>query len=1155
MNSTQYIRRPASCLKRMLKWPLLCGLLCLTIAQLARAADSLYQNDAVINYPGNVSAPPVIDATNFVNTGTFIINFTTLGITQPFYETSDTVNYTNTGLMMANTGFRFDNQPSSTGTRTASGSFYNTGMVSCGSTNNLTDPFGGTLYLNSAFLGNPSYFPQCIISASNIVNPGNIDLGFGGMAQLSGHNLDLSRSTIQLEDAPFNVIVLSSIFGTSPYINNAYVSGTGTFGLNTNYWDPFVFLGANYAESAFFPIPPYYLSLTNSQSYFNFASSDGGTNIVIRVVFVQDNSGPDVDYNVYFGTAGIGFGSGNATVEWEGTYLDAATGSTKHNYLYLNTDYVRGTATNLFFISGIPDNFQFTESSTRIPIGVAPTPAGFYNVFSDIPITNRYSFADAQLIPSSASVSNVVNHSVTNLPGRVQFSASDTLDLTDAKLTGVNYLNVQSPKQFNGSAGAVIQSAYSDFNLGVTNGFLTITNLVSPGLANWSGEVQAWSTRWLEGNALGGTNDFRVVIIGSQLSPTALAQIQDMVLHGTNSITISDKLNIMRTFTADAQNLTLTTNQVGVGATSLDGELNVASPNIYWASSLPNLRNLTNNGAIRFQNLSQFMGVSNAVSVIPAVAATGTLSEVPGHANAASGNFVQLGTQGYYFVSKLTNSLANRILIASSFDGTMSNLMAAINGDAGAGTKYSSSTAANSALGAGPLSNHALTVFARVAGVSGNTNYVAMSTATTNNLVWSGIVPSSPFSGYLSGGADAVAGSANINVPYDNFINHGWVSANGSAIWADHFENSGMISNGPAASFNLNSVTAVLTNGTILAGGDIVINATNSLETSNTVLQAGRSITLAATNLLTDDGVTNGNIWSVRTGDTTGGNGLIATIKPAQGDLLGTTITNFAAAPNKLVANIWPGQDRSVSSSGYTNNLAVGRLILNAAGTYSTFSFTGASVSNALYVDYLELQGAFTNGIYHSYDFSDNLSIAGNIVIYYGDVVINGVSVAAKVDEASRAGRNNGRLRWVPSYAGYYSSKTVVYPDGTTNTFNAALLGSTTLDSNGNGIPNASDPTPIFTSSQVKLQVTIVTNNPPAKAAIQWNSIPGSTNTVYYSTNFATAPNIVLTNFVSPSLVPPAGGWPITNIVIDPMQSMRFYGVKVEPNTTMLYGP
>jgi hypothetical protein len=107
-------------------------------------------------------------------------------------------------------------------------------------------------------------------------------------------------------------------------------------------------------------------------------------------------------------------------------------------------------------------------------------------------------------------------------------------------------------------------------------------------------------------------------------------------------------------------------------------------------------------------------------------------------------------------------------------------------------------------------------------------------------------------------------------------------------------------------------------------------------------------------------------------------------------------------------------------------------------------------------------------------------------------------------------------------------------------------------------VPNATDATPIFSSGQINLALS-VTNIPPLTAVIQWNSIPGATNYVRYTTNMGPAAvQFGLTNFVSPSVVPPVNGWPITNIVFDvinPLEPTRYYNVEVAPNSTMLFGP
>ena len=1142
MNSTEHIHRPATCMKRLMKWPLLCGLLSLALVRTNLAADALFQNDGIITYPGTEVNPPVIDATNFVNTGTMVINFTLpyLTLTQPFYETSDTLNYTNTGLMMGNAGFQFDNQSSGTGGRTSSANFYNQGTVSAGSTANTTDIFGGLLGL----LG---YFPQCLVNATNIANPGVVDVGVDGLIQLTGDNVDLSAGTLNMEGAGANAFGLG-----------------GDFGFTTNVWYT-GFLGPNYAISG--PVPFFKqmffanffgnIYLTNSTAYIDQAQVV--SNNIIRCVFIEDESkriGADVSFKVYFDNAQNAFNGGNVTVEWSAPYLDAATGITHTNYLYLADDYVLGASTNVAFNgNGIPDNYSFFSSLTQLPQGVPPATAGYVNVFTTDAVTNGYSFVDAQMIATTVSTNQIPNRSMTNLPGRVEISASRQLNLAAAQISGPNYMSVQAPVQFDGSPGATIQSPFSDLNVGVTNGFLTVSNLMSPYVPTWNGEVQAWSTRWFQGNANGGTNDYRVLIIGSVLTPTTLAQVQNLVMHGTNSIVLSDALNVLTSLNADAQNLTLTTNGAGNRATSLAGELNLESGQILWSSSLPNLRNLTNNGAIRSQNLVQFIGNSNNIVVTPgtnAVAATGKLSEVKS-SNVAKNSTVNLGTNQYVFVTTLVNTLPNQVKIAGNLDGSLNNLIAAINHSAGAGTAYSTNTQANpyasagSLVTAGSYTNHSFIVTALASGSAGN---LIRSTNTSVSLAWNGLK--------LSGGADAVAPVTNVAptvlVPYHNFVNNGLLSDQGSTIWSKNFESYGAISNW-LGSFVLDSLTTTVTNSSITADGDISINA-GSLVTSNVVFQASRSVTLGVTNLLTDSGVTNGSIWSVQTTNGSGGNALIMRVKPAAGDLLGTTITNYAPLPNRQSLNVWAGADRGVSVDGYTNNAAVGQLILDALGSVSQFKFSGASVSNALYVDNLVFLDSMTNGIDNNFDFSVNLSISANMMIYFAQATTaDGTSIAAKIDAASKAGRNGGRLRWVPGYVGHFSSVSVVYPDGTTNTVNAALAASSTIDSNGNGTPNGSDPAPFFVSSQVGLSIA-TTNVPAPSALIRWSSIPGSTNYVYYKTNLASSAWLTLTNFVSPAIVPPVGGWPITNMVFDTVNSSqpRFYNVTVIPNSASLNG-
>jgi hypothetical protein len=102
-------------------------------------------------------------------------------------------------------------------------------------------------------------------------------------------------------------------------------------------------------------------------------------------------------------------------------------------------------------------------------------------------------------------------------------------------------MSLTSTNQFQGNSGAIIVTPFADINLGVTNGYLTITNLLASAIPVWDGEIYLWSARWQYVDATGGTNSFHVLFVDSlSLSASASAQVQDLILHATNSLVISD---------------------------------------------------------------------------------------------------------------------------------------------------------------------------------------------------------------------------------------------------------------------------------------------------------------------------------------------------------------------------------------------------------------------------------------------------------------------------------------------------------------------------------------------------------------------------------------------------------------------------------------
>jgi len=161
-------------------------------------------------------------------------------------------------------------------------------------------------------------------------------------------------------------------------------------------------------------------------------------------------------------------------------------------------------------------------------------------------------------------------------------------------------------------------------------------------------------------------------------------------------------------------------------------------------------------------------------------------------------------------------------------------------------------------------------------------------------------------------------------------------------------------------------------------------------------------------------------------------------ILPAAGDLLGTTISETALT-NQNIVNTWAGQDRGVSNSGYVNDAAVGRLVLNALAVppHSKITFNGTGPGSALYVDSLVLLNNAATFNFASSNVT-SLAINSNLVIYYAQALSNGVPVSGVID-----GWNNGHLRWVQTYQGLFNSTNIVtgLPSGPPGPFRFTVSG------------------------------------------------------------------------------------------------------------------
>jgi hypothetical protein len=975
--------------------------------------NPIFQNLGTFNSPP--ATPPQVDATTFDNEGVFNIGlndfsavavgnagFISFFTSIPPFDFSDVLNYTNRGTMSCDTGFTFDFSPSTNGFRRMAATFgnANTGSIFAGSS---SSPFTTNFVFFGANLFNiGTGVPIVTVQASNVVNTGLLDVGAGGLLQVSGNNLNLKRGTLHVEGFDdTNVVIILGTFGSFNATTLGLFNRYEGIGKQTNQI-------STATLSLPFPTSPFN-NVTNVAAFPTFSivqpplasafvntNSTGPSNITIQVVFINTNlAGISTDVRFLPGSPDFA----TPIIQWQALItnnLGLLGQSVTTNNLYLADQFgsfpTNFLITNGFSLSGIPTVAPYNYSFFRSFPGYNNVPQGngtfdptlFINSF---PQTNDYAAYGVTLAPVTTFPDPTLPGStVTNTAGRIQINASTVLDLTSSKITGPNYLNLSSTNHFVGSANAQIVSPFMDINLGTTNGLLVVTNLVAPFVPRFTGPIDMWSGRWT--NVVAGiTNEFHILIVNAQLAPTALPLVLNCALRSTN-VVISDILNIDQTLLVNSSTLTVTTNSPG--SVTPFGEINIFSQDIIWSSSFPVLQTLTNFGLISIPNSVFFYGVR----------------QIP-----------------YY--------------------------------------------------------------------------------------------------------------PTDFNEPYQSFVNHGLITSAGNAMRAVNFENSGrglvitnVITNASfapiivastsnqsaliyssAGPITLQANTALCVNGAFDAPeGDITIGADDLTITNHSLIASG-ALTFTVTNALTDGGGTSSNFWSV-------GDGINMLLKPGSGDLLGTTVTNSAPAGLE-VFNTWAANDVGASASGFANNAALGHLILNGGDVTSTFFFGGPDMNQnyAIYVDQIELRNGASNRV--SIGGIENFTafdIDTNMTVYFADAIITGgIDVSEKLN-----GANGGHLVWVPSFAGPFSSTNLITSPGVTNAFNRALAVSTDIDSNGNGIANAFDPSPFYTSFSVNLAVGI-TNMPAKTPLITWSGLLNSTNYLYYKAKFSDPNWQLVTNFVAHS--------------------------------------
>jgi len=973
--------------------------MCVTLVTVSvRATDPGYTN--VSNMDCSV-LPPQIDATVFVNQGTFCGNTTptgiglgqffsfgglSVGLVNPglSYSTMNTLFFSNNGLMTGTPGFELDYV-------TNDGFHHPAANI----VNSAGGPNGPSTIFGSSFV---------LLSATNLTNKGLLEIGSSGLMQLSGGKLDLARGGLLVDptssggacvpDArltpprltPTNFqnfsggLVLDEYWGIGPVTNLASDQIVQQRGQNLTVQSPFHAVTNNPPfgfRTRVGPIPgPQTFVLTNSvvngtnanwivQAVF-VGSSFGrlDSNITTQVRFV-DNTYPDnVPGNNGFRTA---------IVEFKSVAANSVTGQPIIYSLYVVDQLPTATnytsITNVFYGTQRPASYivdiyppcSFFENS--FSTNAAFTNTMLYNsaTYSNRVVAANYAGYEAFLATTGAGAGTVLP---TNTPGRVEITANN-LDLTRTRIRGESIVTIKTPN-LTGSSGLVVDAPNVNYNIGSTNGLLSVSgkDLAIPNIRTFGGFIQAWSGVWTNFVSVLSTNigpdpmdptmtvtnlatnqveiDIHALIVdGAGLITTAPVMLNEFSAQSTNTV-LNDVFNVNGAFT------------VSGGSFTVNGSLNLGTSD--WASTNVNLKSLTNNGTI------------NVFDVM------------------------ELGNTARPYISVVNNA-------------------------------------------AGSMSAFTVT------------------------------------------------------------------------IDADFFQDSGAISAG--GFLNVNTRSGKLEGGNLAAGNNLSISAQDLKMTG--YQQSSAAFYLAVTDSLTDTGAGANNILTCN-------NGFHLLVKPTLGDLFGTT---FQTQPGQFqeANHTWSAEDRGATPAGFSNNAAIGHLVINAAAT-SFLTFSGSGANNGMYVDFLDLRGAAQTNL------QSVLALDTNLVIYFADANVSAETLDGQFADAQKP---DGRLRWVSSFAGPNSSVDILRLNGQTAKMNRALRFSTTIDSDGDGVPNGYDCYPLDpaawnctgSTNGPGPVVSVVNGAASRSVAVSWTGLPSGIYQVEYTTNLSKPNWQPLANYTN---IPVTGG-------------------------------
>ncbi|HAV62913.1 MAG TPA: hypothetical protein DCY13_11180, partial [Verrucomicrobiales bacterium] len=570
----------------------------------AGATDALWENHTIFR-----GVPPQIDAAAFLNTGLmelFVQTPATPGFTTYPFETLNTLNYTNRGIIDSRLGLRFDTHDNSSVRRPAA-NFVNSGEV-IGTDNTVGGQTRSLIEIN----------------ATNVFNRGLLDSGESGRMDVRGGNVDLQRSGLRVaasgrtepDSATFSDFQGGGTHFNAPNITDFY------WNIQTNAVDlfsDFIFREPNFRTPGHFvltnlsggvqvylpgPTPvrageyPWATPPLATYSAFTATNRIGGTNIVIVSVFIPTEAANGrISSEVGFArlapgttTNELALAAPIPTIRIQVRVPDPTLDGFLTNSLYIEDfSLIQSNLLSTNVLNNLtrkPRVIRVSRTETEWWTNRRPANATYDNnshlysgFFSNQVVTvGASSYALSVNEGSLVLLTNLFNTAIpeatvvntnpylpvalfdpTNRPGRLELSAGSKLDLRKTRVFSQNYLKVASP-HVEYDDNTVLDAPFMSLDMGSTNGTLVVRGLVRNTVERFEGRLFLYSGVWsnsfiIDTNAFPTTHHFLFIDPEDLLSDKEVTIFESRI-RGDNLI-IHDRIRTTKQLLLDATNIVL----------------------------------------------------------------------------------------------------------------------------------------------------------------------------------------------------------------------------------------------------------------------------------------------------------------------------------------------------------------------------------------------------------------------------------------------------------------------------------------------------------------------------------------------------------------------------------------------------------------------